>query len=66
MGTVRSDDEVDELRQIIVDSGAAAQNTGRARELTDKAVDALRTGHLGQDIVDELVAVAEQLTERRS
>jgi hypothetical protein len=29
-------------------------------------VDALRTGHLGQDIVDELVAVAEQLTERRS
>jgi geranylgeranyl diphosphate synthase type I len=49
-----------------VDSGAAAQNTGRARELTDKAVDALRTGHLGQDIVDELVAVAEQLTERRS
>jgi len=66
MGTVRSDAEVDELRQIIVDSGAAAHNTGRARELTDTAVDALRTGHLGRGIVDELVAVAEQLTERRS
>lgn len=66
IGRVTTDAEVDELRQIIVDSGAAEQNSARVRELTDRALDALRSGHLGAGTVGELVAVAEQLTERRS
>lgn len=66
IGAVDSDTEVDELRQIIVDSGAAQQNSARVRELTNDALTALRGGHLGAGIVDELTTVAEQLTERRS
>ncbi|AGP30570.1 polyprenyl synthetase family protein [Corynebacterium terpenotabidum] len=66
IGTVTSDAEVDDLRQIIVDSGAAEQNSARVRELTDHAVATLRSGHLDTGIVDEIVTVADHLTDRRS
>lgn len=66
IGAVGTDAEIDELRQIIVDSGAAEQNSARVRELTSDAVDTLRSCHLASPFVDELVALAEQLTERRS
>ncbi|MEJ6548695.1 polyprenyl synthetase family protein [Corynebacterium sp. USCH3] len=66
IGTVTSESEVDALRAVIVDSGAAADTTARIRALTDRAVDTLRSGGLGPSVTDELVAVAEQLTERRS
>lgn len=66
IGSVSTEGEVDDLRQIIVDSGAAADSTARIRSLTDRAVAALHAGGLGADITAELTTVAEQLTERRS
>lgn len=73
LGTVTTEDEVDVLRQIIVDSGAASDSASLIRSLTDRAVQTLRAGGdsdsgdgTGDGITAELVAVAEQLTERRS
>lgn len=66
IGTVTSEEEVDVLRGIIVDSGAAADSTALIRSLTDRAVETLRGGGLGRSVTEELVAVAEELTERRS
>lgn len=66
IGDITSDAEVDELRGIIVDSGAAERNSALIRTLTDSAVTVLRSGHLGSGIVTELVSVAEQLTDRRN
>ncbi|MDN6509428.1 MAG: polyprenyl synthetase family protein [Corynebacterium sp.] len=66
MGTVTTEDEVDVLRGIIVDSGAATESTALIRSLTDRAVATLRAGGLGDAVTDDLVGVAEQLTERRS
>lgn len=66
IGTATSESEVDDLRTIIVDSGAADDTTARIRSLTDRAIGTLRRGGLGASVTEELVTVAEQLTERRS
>ncbi|MGO3361605.1 MAG: polyprenyl synthetase family protein [Corynebacterium sp.] len=66
IGTVTTEDEVDSLRQIIVDSGAAADSESRIRTLTDRATGTLRSGGLGAGVTAELVEVAESLTDRRS
>lgn len=66
IGTVTTEADIDDLRQIIVDSGAADDSTARIRSLTDRAVATLRDGGLDGGITEELAVVAEQLTERRS
>ncbi|HIW92710.1 MAG TPA: polyprenyl synthetase family protein [Candidatus Corynebacterium avicola] len=66
VGSVTTEDEVDALRQIIVDSGAAQESTDHIRTLTDRAVSRLQGAGLGRAITEELIAVAHRLTERRS
>ena len=66
VGTVTTEAEVDALRQIIVDSGAAEESTTHIRTLTEQAVRQLRDGGMGTAITDEIIEVAHNLTERRS
>lgn len=66
VGTVTTEAEVDTLRQIIVDSGAAQESVDQIRTLTDRAVSRLHGAGLGETITEELVDVSYWLTERRS
>lgn len=66
VGTVTTDAEVDALRDIILTSGAVDQTTDLVRTLTDRAVALLRGTFAGTPVLDELIAVAEKLTDRRS
>lgn len=66
VGTATTDAELDDLRTIILASGAVAQTNDMVRTLTDRAVGRLRDTFAGTPVLDELTAVAEKLTDRRS
>jgi geranylgeranyl diphosphate synthase type I len=66
VGAVTTDAEVDTLRDIILASGAVQQTNDLVNSLTQTALDPLRSAFAGAPVLDELVAVAENLTDRRS
>ncbi|MEJ4098193.1 polyprenyl synthetase family protein [Corynebacterium bovis] len=64
LGEVTDDAGVDRLRQVIVDSGAAAEVDARIHDLTGSALTRLTGGPFGDDVTRDVVTLAETLTTR--
>lgn len=59
-----SDDEVADIQQVIVETGALAELEAHITELTDAAIDAISVAPLTADAADELTALAHYVSRR--
>lgn len=65
LGTASSEQEIDELRDIITASGAAATVEEWITQRSQRAIDTIRSSNLGSQISDELVAMTIKLSDRK-
>lgn len=65
LGTASEEAEVDELRDIIIQTGAAATIEEWIAERSERAIATTRGAGLGAEITEELVALTTKLSDRK-
>lgn len=65
LGTVHEESDIDELREVIISTGAAEAIEDHITARSQKAIDALSNSPLGEDITAELVALTKKLNDRK-
>ncbi len=65
LGAVDTEEEIDELRGVIVESGAAADIEEWITRRSQRAIETIRGANLGAEITEEMVDVTAKLSDRK-
>lgn len=65
LGTIDTEEEIDELRGVIVESGAAADIEEWITRRSQRAIETIRGANLGAEITEEMVDVTAKLSDRK-